>query len=54
MPTKSNSSSKSNSDHRIQPQDAGTGRFVTDNYAKSHPKTTFYDHPQKAAPKKAK
>ncbi len=29
-----------------QPQDAGTGKYVTKEYAKEHPKTTFTEKPK--------
>ena len=51
MSTK-NSSPKTNGTSR--PHDAGTGQFVSDRYAKTHPKTTFFESPRKAVSKKSK
>lgn len=35
-----------------QPQDAGTGKYVTKEYAEKHPKTTFTEKPKKPDTKK--
>ncbi len=44
---KSGNNSKGNDKPHSQPQDAGTGRFVTKEYAEKHPKTTFTEAPKK-------
>jgi len=38
----------------VIPRDAGTGRIVTERYAKSHPKTTTVEHRKAPAPAPAK
>ncbi len=36
----------------VQPQSAITGRFVTQQYANTHPKTTFTEKPKPSGKKK--
>ena len=48
---KSSSSGKGGQTHS-QPQSAVTGRYVTQSYANTHPKTTFTEKPKPSNGKK--